>query len=34
VMRTIVRTVHTTLKRMNMQYIEMTNYISKSHGRY
>jgi CRP-like cAMP-binding protein len=34
VMRTIVRTVHSTLRRMNMQYIEMTNYISKTHGRY
>lgn len=34
VMRTIVRKVHSTLRRMNMQYIEMANYITKSHGRY
>jgi len=34
VMRTIVRKVHSTLRRMNMQYIEMANYITKTHGRY
>lgn len=34
VMRAIVRRVHATLRRMNFQYVEMTNYITKSHGRY
>ncbi len=34
VMRTIVRRVHATLRRMNFQYVEMTNYITKGHGRY
>ncbi|HHH38229.1 MAG TPA: cyclic nucleotide-binding domain-containing protein [Sedimenticola sp.] len=34
VMRAIIRTVHGILRRMNMQYVEMTNYISKTHGRY
>lgn len=34
VMRGIVRTVHAILRRMNLQYIEMNNYISKQHGRY
>ncbi|MEE4377253.1 MAG: cyclic nucleotide-binding domain-containing protein [Candidatus Competibacteraceae bacterium] len=34
VMRTIVRTVHSILRRMNAQYVEMTNYIFKQHGRY
>jgi CRP/FNR family cyclic AMP-dependent transcriptional regulator len=34
VMRAIIRLVHSTLKRMNMQYIEMSNYITKTHGRY
>lgn len=34
VMRAIVRLGHTTLKRMNMQYVEMNNYITKTHGRY
>jgi CRP-like cAMP-binding protein len=34
VMRTIVRTVHGILRRMNIQYVEMTNYIFKQHGRY
>lgn len=34
VMRTIVRKVHSTLRRLNMQYVEMANYITKSHGRY
>jgi CRP/FNR family cyclic AMP-dependent transcriptional regulator len=34
VMRAIVREVHHILRRMNMQYVEMTNYISKQHGRY
>jgi CRP-like cAMP-binding protein len=34
VMRTIIRTVHTTLIRMNRQFVEMNNYIMKEHGRY
>ena len=34
VMRAIVRTVHTILRRMNIQYVEMSNYITKDHGRY
>lgn len=33
-MRAIVRTVHGTLRRMNIQYVELTNYIVKQHGRY
>ena len=34
VMRAIVREVHGILRRMNVQYVELTNYISKQHGRY
>lgn len=34
VMRSIVRTVHAILCRMNIQHVEMTNYITKQHGRY
>jgi len=34
IMRTILRTVHGILRRMNAQYVEMTNYIFKQHGRY
>jgi CRP-like cAMP-binding protein len=34
VMRSIVREVHTIVKRMNNQYVELHNYISKQHGRY
>lgn len=34
VMRAITRTVHSILRRMNMQFVEMSNYISKQHGRY
>jgi hypothetical protein len=26
--------VHGTLRRMNIQYVEMSNYINKQHGRY
>lgn len=33
-MRGIVRLGHATLKRMNLQYVEMSNYISQTHGRY
>jgi len=34
VMRAIMRTVHAILRRMNMQFIEMSNYVSRNHGRY
>jgi CRP-like cAMP-binding protein len=34
VMRAVIRSVHGTLRRMNIQYVEMTNYINKQHGRY
>jgi len=34
VMRAVIRSVHATLRRMNVQYVEMSNYINKQHGRY
>lgn len=34
VMRAVIRSVHSTLRRMNVQYVELSNYISKQHGRY
>jgi len=34
VMRAIIRGVHNTVRRMNMQHLEMTNYITQQHGRY
>jgi CRP-like cAMP-binding protein len=34
VMRGIVRTVHRILRQMNLQWVELSNYISKTHGRY
>ena len=34
VMRAIMRTVHRILRSMNPQYVELTNYIAKQHGRY
>ena len=34
VMRAIIRTVHGILRRMNAQYVEMQNYITRQHGRY
>jgi CRP-like cAMP-binding protein len=34
VMRSIFREVHGILRRMNVQYVELTNYITKQHGRY
>jgi CRP/FNR family cyclic AMP-dependent transcriptional regulator len=34
VMRMIVRSVHNTLLRMDQQFVEMSNYIMKEHGRY
>jgi CRP-like cAMP-binding protein len=30
----VVRTVHRILREMNMQYVELNNYITKTHGRY
>jgi CRP-like cAMP-binding protein len=34
VMRAIVRAAHRILTKMNLQYVEMSNYISHQHGRY
>lgn len=34
VMRSIIRTVHATLLRMSQQFVELQNYVTKSHGRY
>jgi CRP-like cAMP-binding protein len=34
VMRAIIRSVHDILRRMNLQHVEMTNYINQQHGRY
>lgn len=34
VMRAIIRAVHSNLLRMNQQFVEMSNYITKEHGRY
>lgn len=34
VMRTIVRAAHDIVRRMNLQYVEMTRYFYKSSGRY
>jgi CRP/FNR family cyclic AMP-dependent transcriptional regulator len=34
VMRGVVRTVHRILRAMNLQYVELNNYITKTHGRY
>ena len=34
VMRSIIRQVHDIVRRMNVQYVELTNYITKQHGRY
>ncbi|MEN8132277.1 MAG: cyclic nucleotide-binding domain-containing protein [Pseudomonadota bacterium] len=34
VMRAIIRTVHVILRNMNLQHVEMMNYIGKRHGRY
>lgn len=33
-MQSIVQVVHDILRRMNNQYVELTNYITKQHGRY
>lgn len=34
VMRSIIRSVHQTMLHMNRQFVEMSNYIMKEHGRY
>ena len=34
VMRAVVRTVHAILRRMNLQFVELNNYIAHQHGRY
>lgn len=34
VMRMIVRSVHNTVLRMDQQFVQMSNYIMKEHGRY
>jgi len=34
VMRAIVRTTHQIQRRLSMQSVELTNYITKQHGRY
>ena len=34
VMRAIVRTIHVILRRMNFQHLQLTNYVTKQHGRY
>lgn len=34
VMRAITRSVHNTLARLNAQFIELQNYVTKTHGRY
>jgi CRP-like cAMP-binding protein len=34
VMRAIMRSVHAIVRRMNSQYVQMTNYITKQRGRY
>ena len=34
VMRTVVRSAHNIVHRMNFEFIELSNYIFKQHGRY
>ena len=34
VMRAIIRTVHRILRNMNIQQVELTNYIANQNGRY
>ncbi len=34
VMRSIVRSVHLILRRMNTQHVELNNYINRQHGRF
>ena len=33
-MRGIIRTAHRILREMNLQHVELSNYITKTHGRY
>jgi CRP/FNR family cyclic AMP-dependent transcriptional regulator len=32
VMRNIVRATHDILRRMNAEYVELTKYVTRSHG--
>jgi CRP-like cAMP-binding protein len=34
VMRAVMRTIHRILRRMNFQFIQLTDYILHQHGRY
>lgn len=34
VMRGVVRSVHQIMREMNLQHVELNNYITKTHGRY
>lgn len=34
VMRGVVRSVHLIMREMNLQHVELNNYITKTHGRY
>ena len=34
VMRGVVRSVHMIMRAMNLQHVELNNYITKTHGRY
>lgn len=34
IMTAIIRTVHETMQRMSQQFVELQNYVTKSHGRY
>ena len=34
VMRTIIRTAHSIVKSMNHQHVQLTNYVSKTNGRF
>lgn len=34
VMRAVVRSAHKVLRRMNFEFVELSNYIFKQHGRY
>jgi CRP/FNR family transcriptional regulator, cyclic AMP receptor protein len=33
-MRTLLHTVHAILRRMNIQFVELSNYVTHQHGRY
>ena len=34
IMKAIIRSVHAIVRRMNVQYVELTNYVTKQHGKY